>query len=47
MHDLLLVLELLDYSGWFMGQEGELPGYSTLVLIPSRLVVLTILLLLR
>ena len=28
MHDLLLVLELLGYSGWLLGQEGELPGYS-------------------
>jgi hypothetical protein len=28
MHDLLLALELLGYSGWLLGQEGELPGYS-------------------
>jgi hypothetical protein len=28
MHDLLLVLELLGHSGWVLGQEGELPGYS-------------------
>jgi hypothetical protein len=27
-HDLLLVLELLDYSGWLLGQEGELPSCS-------------------
>jgi hypothetical protein len=28
MHDLLLAVELLGYSGWLLGQEGELPGYS-------------------
>jgi hypothetical protein len=28
MHDLLLALELLGYSGWLLGQEGELLGYS-------------------
>jgi hypothetical protein len=28
MHDLLLVLGLLDHSGWLLGQEGELPGCS-------------------
>jgi hypothetical protein len=28
MHDLLLALELFGYSGWLLGQEGELPGYS-------------------
>jgi hypothetical protein len=28
MHDLLFALELLGYSGWLLGQEGELPGYS-------------------
>jgi hypothetical protein len=28
MHDLQLVLELLGYSGWLLGQEGELPGCS-------------------
>jgi hypothetical protein len=28
MHDLLLALELLGYSSWLLGQEGELPGYS-------------------
>jgi hypothetical protein len=28
MHDLLLVLELLGYSSWLLGQEGELPSYS-------------------
>jgi hypothetical protein len=28
MHDLLLALELLGYSGWLLGQEGEMPGYS-------------------
>jgi hypothetical protein len=28
MHDLLLALELLGYSGWLLGQEGELPGCS-------------------
>jgi hypothetical protein len=26
MHNLLLALELLGYSGWSLGQEGELPG---------------------
>jgi hypothetical protein len=46
MHDLLLVLELLGHSGWVLGQEGELPGCSMLVLISSRLGVLTVLLLL-
>jgi hypothetical protein len=25
---LSLALELLGYSGWLLGQEGELPGYS-------------------
>jgi hypothetical protein len=47
MHDLLLALEQLGYSGWLLGQEGELPGYLTLVLISSLLVPLTVLLLLR
>ena len=28
MHDLRLALEVLGYSGWLLGQEGELPGYS-------------------
>jgi hypothetical protein len=28
MHDLLLALEPLGYSGWLLGQEGKLPGYS-------------------
>jgi hypothetical protein len=28
MHNLLLALELLGYSGWLLGQEGELPCYS-------------------
>jgi hypothetical protein len=28
MHDLRLALELLGYSGWLLGQEGELPDYS-------------------
>jgi hypothetical protein len=28
MHDLLLALGMLGYSGWLLGQEGELPGYS-------------------
>jgi hypothetical protein len=28
MHDLLLALELLGYSGWLLGQEDELPGCS-------------------
>jgi hypothetical protein len=28
MHDLLLALELLGHSGWVLGQESELPGYS-------------------
>jgi hypothetical protein len=28
MHDLLLALGLLGHSGWLLGQEGELPGYS-------------------
>jgi hypothetical protein len=28
MHDLLLALELLGYSGWLLGQEGELASYS-------------------
>jgi hypothetical protein len=28
MHDLLLVLELLEHSGWLLGQEGELPDCS-------------------
>jgi hypothetical protein len=28
MHDLLLALELLGHSGWLLGQEGELSGYS-------------------
>jgi hypothetical protein len=28
MRDLLLVMELLGYSGWLLGQECELPRYS-------------------
>ena len=28
MHDLLIALELLVYSGWLLGQEGELPDCS-------------------
>jgi hypothetical protein len=28
MHDLLLALEWLGYSGWLLGQEGKLPGCS-------------------
>jgi hypothetical protein len=28
MHDFLLVLALLGCSGWLLGQEGGLPGYS-------------------
>jgi hypothetical protein len=28
MHGLLLELELLDCSGWLLGQEGEVPGCS-------------------
>jgi hypothetical protein len=28
MHDLLLALELLGCSGWFLGQEGKVPGCS-------------------
>jgi hypothetical protein len=28
MCGLLLALELLGYSGWLLGQEGELPGCS-------------------
>jgi hypothetical protein len=28
MHDLLLALELLGSSGWLLGQEGDVPGYS-------------------
>jgi hypothetical protein len=28
MRDLLLELELLDCSGWLLGQEGELPDCS-------------------
>ena len=28
MHDLLRVLELLGYSSWLLGKEGELPSYS-------------------
>jgi hypothetical protein len=28
MHDLLLALKLLGYSGWLLGQEGELTSYS-------------------
>jgi hypothetical protein len=28
MHDLLLVMGLLGYSGWLLGQEDELPGCS-------------------
>jgi hypothetical protein len=28
MHDLLLALELLGCSGWWLGQEGEVPGCS-------------------
>jgi hypothetical protein len=28
MCGLLLALELLGCSGWLLGQEGELPGYS-------------------
>ena len=28
MHDLLLAMELLGYSGWLLGQEGEQLGYS-------------------
>jgi hypothetical protein len=46
MHDLLLVLELLGYSGWLLGQEGELPGYSGADTDFPRLSVLTVLLLL-
>jgi hypothetical protein len=28
MHGLLLMLELLDCSGWLLGQEGEVPSCS-------------------
>jgi hypothetical protein len=28
IHDLLLALELLGCSGWLLGQEGEVPGFS-------------------
>jgi hypothetical protein len=28
MHDLLLALELLGCSGWFLGQEGGVSGCS-------------------
>jgi hypothetical protein len=28
MHDLLLVMGLLGHSGWLLGQEDELFGYS-------------------
>jgi hypothetical protein len=28
MHDFLLELALLDCSGWLLGQEDGLPGYS-------------------
>jgi hypothetical protein len=28
MHDFLLALELCGYSGWLLGQEGEVPGCS-------------------
>jgi hypothetical protein len=28
MHDFLLELVLLDWSGWLLGQEDELPGCS-------------------
>jgi hypothetical protein len=28
MHDLLLALELLGCSGWLLGQEGKVPGWS-------------------
>ena len=28
MRGLLLALELLGYSSWLLGQEGELPGCS-------------------
>jgi hypothetical protein len=28
MRDLLLALELLGYSGWLLGQDGKLRGYS-------------------
>ena len=28
MHDFLLELSLLDYSGWLLGQEVGLPGCS-------------------
>jgi hypothetical protein len=28
MHDFLLELALLDGSGWLLGQEDGLPGYS-------------------
>jgi hypothetical protein len=28
MHDFLLELELLDCSGWLLGQEDGLPGFS-------------------
>jgi hypothetical protein len=47
MRGLVLALELLDCSGWLLGQKASCLVVLALVLIPSRLVVLTILLLLR
>ena len=46
MHDLLLVLGLLGHSGWSRGRKTSCLVVLTLVLISSRLGVLTILLLL-
>jgi hypothetical protein len=46
MHDLLLALELLGYSGWLLGRKASCLVVLTLVLISSQLSVLTVLLLL-
>jgi hypothetical protein len=47
MHDLLVVLGLLGHSGWLLGRKASCLVVLTLVLISSRLGVLTVLLLLR
>jgi hypothetical protein len=46
MHDLLLALGLLGHSSWLLGRKASCLIVLTLVLISSRLGVLTVLLLL-
>jgi hypothetical protein len=46
MHDFLLALELRGYSGWLLGQEGEVPGCSDAGTDFTLLVVRMVLLLL-